>query len=58
MAPKNSKKQELRYALNISVKARRMTDLYNRIVRRYRGQLEQLQPVIDIPVRIENEEDE
>jgi hypothetical protein len=58
MAPKNSKKQELRYALNISVKARRMTDLYNRIDRRYRGQLVQLQPVIDIPVRIENEEDE
>ena len=54
----NSKKQQLTYALIISVRARRITDLYNRIVRRYRGVLEQLQPVIEIPVRVQNEDEE
>lgn len=52
----NSKKQELKYALIISVKARRVADLYSRIVRRYRGTLEALLPVIEIPVRIQDEE--
>ena len=52
-----SKKQELKYALIISVKARRMTDLYNRIVRRYRGTLEALLPVIEIPVKVDSGED-
>jgi len=44
--------QELKYALIVSVKAKRIADLYNRIVLRYRGQLEALVPVVEIPVRI------
>jgi hypothetical protein len=51
----NSKKQELRYALIISVHARRISDLYNRIVRRYQGTLEALLPVIEIPVAVRPE---
>jgi Subtilase family len=51
----NSKKQELRYALIISVHARRTSDLYNRIVRRYQGTLEALLPVIEIPVTLRPE---
>ena len=42
----------LKYALVITVRAKRIADLYDQIVRRYRTQLEQIQPVIDIPVRI------
>lgn len=53
----NSKKQKLKYALIISVRARRVADLYNRIVRRYQGTLEALLPVIEIPVRIENDDE-
>jgi hypothetical protein len=53
----NSKKQELKYALIVSVKARRVADLYNRILRRYRATLEALLPVIEIPVRIGNDEE-
>jgi len=52
----NSKKQELRYALIISVHAQRVSDLYNRIVRRYQGTLEALLPVIEIPVTIRPED--
>jgi hypothetical protein len=51
----DSHSQELKYALIVSVKARRMKDLYDRIARRYRGQLEALVPLIDIPVRIETD---
>jgi hypothetical protein len=51
----NSKKQELRYALIISVQARRVSDLYNRIVRRYQGTLEALLPVLEIPVTLQSE---
>jgi hypothetical protein len=43
----------LKYALVVSVQAKRVTDLYDRIVRRYRGQLEALVPVIEIPVRVD-----
>ena len=39
------------------MKARRVTDLYKRIVRRYQGTLEALLPVIEIPVRIQNEDE-
>jgi hypothetical protein len=45
--------EKLNYALIVSVKARRVRDLYDRIVRRYRGQLEALVPIIDIPVRVD-----
>lgn len=44
--------ERLRYAMVISVKAKREADLYDRIVRRYATLLEPLRPVIDIPVRI------
>ncbi|KAF0182447.1 MAG: hypothetical protein FD124_2441 [Alphaproteobacteria bacterium] len=43
--------EKLRYALIITVKAKRVADLYDQIVRRYATQLEALRPVIDIPVR-------
>jgi len=49
---------QLKYALVVSVKARRLSDLYDRIVRRYRNQLEALVPIIDIPVRINASDDE
>ncbi|MCZ7497297.1 S8 family peptidase [Agrobacterium tumefaciens] len=42
---------ELRYALVVSVKAKRVGDLYDQIVRRYQAQLEPLRPVVDIPIR-------
>jgi Subtilase family len=48
--------QELKYALIVSVKARRVADLYDQIVRRYRGQLEALVPVVEIPVRINSDD--
>ena len=44
--------EALRYAMVITVRARRVTDLYDQIVRRYATQLEQIRPVIDIPVRL------
>ncbi len=49
--------QELKYALVVSVTARRVADLYERIVRRYRGQLEALVPLVEIPVRVDNEDE-
>lgn len=42
---------ELRYALVVSVKAKRVADLYDQIVRRYQTQLEPLRPVVEIPIR-------
>jgi len=43
--------QEIEYALVISVTAPNVADLYDQVVRRYATQLEQLQPIIDIPLR-------
>lgn len=43
--------EALDYALVVSVRAKRLTDLYDQVVRRYATQLEQIRPVIDIPVR-------
>jgi len=40
------------YALVITVHAPEIPDLYDRIVRRYRTQLEMLQPVVQIPVQV------
>jgi hypothetical protein len=48
---------QLKYALIVSVKAKRVSDLYDRIVRRYRNQLEALVPLIEIPVRVDIPED-
>jgi hypothetical protein len=44
--------REMQYALVITVKAPKITDLYDQVVRKYATQLEQLLPVIDIPIRV------
>ena len=41
----------IRYALVVSITARRASDFYNKIVRRYANRLQPLQPVITIPIR-------
>lgn len=43
----------IRYALIVTVASPREPDLYNRILRRYRTQLEVLRPVIEVPVRVQ-----
>jgi hypothetical protein len=43
--------ETLDYALIVTVRAKRLADLYDQVVRRYATQLEQIRPVIDIPVR-------
>jgi len=48
----DSQGQELQYALIITVEAQRVPDLYDQVIRRYATQLEQLQPVIDIPLHV------
>jgi len=48
----DTRNQELNYALVITVEAPKVKDLYDQVVRRYATQLEQLQPVIDIPIRV------
>jgi subtilase family protein len=45
-------KEKLPYALVISVHAKHLGDLYDRIIRKYAGQLEALRPVIEIPVKV------
>ena len=44
-------KVALPYALIVSVRAKNLGDLYDKVVRKYARQLEALTPVIDIPVR-------
>lgn len=39
------------YALIVTVEAKHMPDIYNKIAQRYRTKLEELRPVIQIPVR-------
>lgn len=39
------------YALVVTVEAKHMKDLYNKIATRYRTQLEELRPVIQVPIR-------
>ncbi len=43
--------QPIRYALVVTVKSKSMLDIYDRIVARYRTQLQPLVPVIQIPVQ-------
>ena len=43
-------KEKLPYALVVSVHAKNLGDLYDRIIRKYAGQLEALRPVIEIPI--------
>ncbi|WP_263386010.1 S8 family peptidase [Granulicella arctica] len=40
------------YALVVTVHAKNVTDLYDRVSQRYRTQLEALRPVIQLPVRV------
>ncbi len=44
--------ERIPYALVITLSAPKVTDLYNQIVRRYRGTLETLQPVLQVPIRV------
>lgn len=46
-----SSADEIPYALIVTVRAPSMSDLYNRVVQRYRGRLEPLRPIVPIPVR-------
>jgi hypothetical protein len=48
----DTRKHELKYALVVTVVAPKIIDLYDQVVRRYATQLEQLQPIIDIPLQI------
>jgi len=48
----DTRNQELQYALVITVEAPKINDLYDQVVRRYATQLEQLQPIIDIPLKV------
>lgn len=48
----DTRNQELQYALVITVEAPRMKDFYDQVVRRYATTLEQLQPIIDIPIKV------
>lgn len=43
--------RKIRYALVITVEAPKVKDLYDRVVRAYRAQLQPLNPVIEVPVR-------
>jgi hypothetical protein len=47
-----SSSKQLNYALIITVESSRMDDLYNQVARKYATQLEQLKPVIDIPIQV------
>jgi len=43
--------EKIRFALIITVEAPKVRDLYDRVVQRYRTQLEPLRPIIEIPIR-------
>ena len=43
-------KEKLPYALIVSVQAKHLGDLYDRIVRKYARQLEAMRPIVEIPV--------
>lgn len=43
--------RRIRYALVVTVEAPRMRDLYDRVVRKYRAQLQPLNPVVQVPIR-------
>ena len=42
---------KIRYALVLTVEAPRVKDLYDRVVRTYRAQLQPLLPIVEVPVR-------
>ena len=43
--------EKIHFALIITVEALKVADLYDRVVQRYRTQLEPLRPIIEIPIR-------
>jgi hypothetical protein len=43
---------KMRYALVITIRSPRTEDLYERVAQTFAGQLEALQPLVDIPVRV------
>ena len=44
--------EELAYALVVSVQAKKLSDLYDTIVRKYATQIEPLRPVVEIPITV------
>lgn len=42
--------EDLPYALVVSVHAKHLGDLYDKVVRKYARQLEALRPVVEIPI--------
>lgn len=46
------REQEINYAFIITVEAPKINDMYDQVARKYATQLQALQPVIDIPVRV------
>ncbi|MDX6451834.1 MAG: hypothetical protein QOH16_1883 [Gaiellaceae bacterium] len=44
--------ERIRYALVLTIRARRVPDLYDRVLTTFAGQLEALVPVIEIPIRV------
>jgi hypothetical protein len=48
---KSTSSEEIPFALIVTVRSPKVKDLYDRIVRRYRTQLEALRPVIEIPLK-------
>ena len=48
----DTKTQKLQYALVVTVRAPKIKDLYNQVVRKYATQLEPLQPLIEIPIQV------
>ena len=43
--------EKLKYAMVVTVQAKRVPDLYNQIVRQYATQIEPLRPILEIPIR-------
>lgn len=48
----DTRSQAIEYALVITVEAPKVVDLYDKVVRRYSTQLEQLVPVIELPLKV------
>ncbi len=46
---------QLRYALVVTVQAKKVADLYDRVLRRYSTRLEPIRPTIEIPIRTRDE---
>jgi hypothetical protein len=44
--------QKMHYALVATIRSPRTPDLYDRVLRAYAGQLEALQPIVDIAIQV------